>query len=493
MRDLQRLEPRLLAGAMALLLVGCSEPRRMIPLADVGYQPYSRNAGTRDGGYARRSTAPTYRTASRQNYSPRAYSAQAYRDPRVYSRYDDVATGGVPAYGTSGYAPDWRTRPPAGPYNAPADYGAASAYGSVRGYDGSDYGQAGGYAPGWSPTPAQPYPRQPYPVPEYSVSTYPAQAYPAQSYQTQTYQPYPPRPYPVYPQQAYPSQGYPSQGYPQQAYPPQAYPAQPAYAPQPTYYANPPYGGTAPYDGRRTYPDASENGGNTSSYSATASTLNGRPDPTVQRRPLPRSLETTSSVQPVAALPVPRPATLQAQAVAADQGRPSPVASAPLAEKRRPVAEERRETAPARAGAPQPRPAAYRPQTRTASLGKAQAETIRFLPIIGAPATVITPLARQLANAARAERVVIKASTDDSTNHILKGYLAAFRNGDGVTVSYVWDVLDKSGERLHRIQGRQDVAYAGGDLWAAVPGRTLQTIAEETLRAYGQWQRAQRG
>lgn len=479
MRDLQRIGPRLLAVAMALLIAGCSEPRRMVPRGDVGYQSYGRSTSTRDG-YARRSTAPVYRYGARQ-----PYRQQAYRDPRAYSPYDNVATGGVPGYNRNDYAP---------------------------GYNGSGYGQPGAYANGWNTPPMQPNPRQTYPAAYPAYHAYPAQpfqahAYPAPGYPPQIYQPYPPQPYPAYPQQAYPQQ--------------------PAYAPQPTYYVNPaavspsyasPSYASPPYDNRQAYPDAGEN----DDYSSldTRSSLapgNERDDLDISPRAIGnipayaaqqgssagsgRAVQGEGQSPPVsmaspsaAGRSAPRTGTLEAQAVDVDQGRHSPVASAPLAEKRRPPAPERRKTAPVKAKQPAPQPAAYRPRADTASLGQqAQTGSIRFLPIIGAPATVITPLARHLANAARAKSLVIKASTDDSSNHILKGYLAAFRNGDGVTVSYVWDVLDKAGDRLHRIQGKRDVAYAGGDLWAAVPIKTLQTIAEDTIAAYGQWRGTQRG
>jgi hypothetical protein len=476
MGQLQRIGPRLVAVSMTLLCIGCSDSYRMAPRADVGQQSYGRYASTR-GSSDRRAT-PTYRNGTRP-----AYSSQAYRDPRAYSRYDNVATGGVPAY--NGYAPNWNAPANPGPYPAPNGYAAPT-----------------GYANGWNAMPAQTYPPQTYPPQAYPQPVYPQQAYPQ----------------PVYPQPAYPGQAYPAPAYPAsiyQPYPAPAYPAypQPTYPPQPASYANPPYGAVTPYDGRSAYPNSGNSGGyssqplsqatpledegrgldegrlSTSSTPAFRTAGNSPAPRTVQSAPLPPPAPVKSYAAPSPARAAPQ--TLDAQARAVDQGRRSPVASTPLPQRRPPVAASGRETTPAKPKTAPTRQSTYRPTNEAASRAPVRGDTIRFLPIIGAPATIITPLSRHLANAARASGIVIKAANVDNGSHILKGYLAAFRSGDGVTVSYVWDVLDKTGERLHRIQGKQDIAYAGGDLWAAVPGRTLQTIAQDTIAAYRRWQGAQ--
>ena len=42
--------------------------------------------------------------------------------------------------------------------------------------------------------------------------------------------------------------------------------------------------------------------------------------------------------------------------------------------------------------------------------------------------------------------------------------------GKQTTVLYVWDVYDRSGNRLHRINGQREVAGSnGGEGWNAVP------------------------
>lgn len=131
-----------------------------------------------------------------------------------------------------------------------------------------------------------------------------------------------------------------------------------------------------------------------------------------------------------------------------------------------------------------------------ASLPKASAAasgTIRFLPIIGAPVQAVTPLSKQLGAEARAHGLTIKGSGDASSEHILKGYFSTLKDGDKTTVVYVWDVLDGSGNRLHRIQGQDSVPGGGADLWSGVPAATMQGIATKTINAYLEWRQSQAG
>ncbi|MET0749276.1 MAG: hypothetical protein ABWY49_13920 [Rhizobium sp.] len=136
------------------------------------------------------------------------------------------------------------------------------------------------------------------------------------------------------------------------------------------------------------------------------------------------------------------------------------------------------------------------PEQQQASLpptAAADGNTIRFLPIIGAPVEAVTPLSRQLGVEARANGLTIKGSGDNDTAYILKGYLTTFADGPQITVSYVWDVLDSTGGRLHRIQGTESVPLKRGDPWAAVPPATMQKIAAKTIAEFNGWRQTRGG
>lgn len=133
------------------------------------------------------------------------------------------------------------------------------------------------------------------------------------------------------------------------------------------------------------------------------------------------------------------------------------------------------------------------PQQAAPTATSAGGATIRFLPIIGAPVQAVTPLSRQLGAEARASGLTIKGSNDPATDHILKGYFSAFSDSGQVNVVYVWDVLDASGARLHRIQGQEAFASAAGDPWSAVPPQLMQQIASKTISQYVSWRQGNAG
>ena len=167
---------------------------------------------------------------------------------------------------------------------------------------------------------------------------------------------------------------------------------------------------------------------------------------------------------------------------------------------RRPVAAETasgNDTAPnGQSAEPEQQVAEQEPQAqpqKSAAIAPAAAGTIRFLPIIGAPVEVVTPLSKQLGAEARANGLTIKAASDTSSQHILKGYFSALNDGGKTTVVYVWDVLDGTGNRLHRIQGQDTVDATAADLWSVVPPQTMQKIATKTINEYMSWRDANAG
>ena len=124
-----------------------------------------------------------------------------------------------------------------------------------------------------------------------------------------------------------------------------------------------------------------------------------------------------------------------------------------------------------------------------ASLPAANAgsETIRFLPIIGAPVEAVTPLSKRLGAEARSGGLTIRSASDTSARYILKGYFSAMNDNGKTTVVYVWDVLDGGGARLHRIQGQESVPGTTADPWSVVPAGTMEAIARKTIRQYLDW------
>lgn len=124
------------------------------------------------------------------------------------------------------------------------------------------------------------------------------------------------------------------------------------------------------------------------------------------------------------------------------------------------------------------------------------AGSIRFTPVIGAPLSAVTPLSRQLGLTARNLGYTIKSANDQGGDHILKGYFSAISDDTKTTVVYVWDILDPSGNRLHRIQGQEEIpgaTAAGADAWSNVPPDVMEKIATRTLADYNGWRQSASG
>lgn len=216
--------------------------------------------------------------------------------------------------------------------------------------------------------------------------------------------------------------------------------------------------------------------------------------------------------QPVQASSLPEPGyqqtirgpqnTLEAQARALEQGERNPAASRPLPNGVYQEFPSEPQAQPARTQNQASRQPVSQPTVTAnqqaslpppASAATGSAGSIRFLPIIGAPVQAVTPLSRQLGAEARARGLTIRSANDANSEHILKGYFSAFSDGGNVTITYVWDILDNSGARLHRIQGQEIIRSGAKDPWASVPASVMQQIATKSMAEYLQWRNAQAG
>jgi len=112
---------------------------------------------------------------------------------------------------------------------------------------------------------------------------------------------------------------------------------------------------------------------------------------------------------------------------------------------------------------------------------------IQFAPIIGATTEAVGPLSQRLAADAKADGISIIPANTQGATHILKGYFSAFTEGQKTTVVYVWDVLDPSGNRLHRIEGQEVTGSDKGTGWSSVSPALMEKIADDTMRQFTAW------
>lgn len=114
------------------------------------------------------------------------------------------------------------------------------------------------------------------------------------------------------------------------------------------------------------------------------------------------------------------------------------------------------------------------------------ARSIRLAPVIGAPADLLPPLARRLEARARQAGMTLSEGAGRPPL-LMQGYFSAISDGARTTVVYVWDVLDASGKRLHRIQGRQEMPGGSGDGWSSVTPQVMEAIADATIGQLAAW------
>lgn len=118
---------------------------------------------------------------------------------------------------------------------------------------------------------------------------------------------------------------------------------------------------------------------------------------------------------------------------------------------------------------------------------------VQFAPVVGATEKAVEPLSRRLALRAAERGIKLSGRSDSQTTHVMKGYFSAISEAGQTTVIYVWDVLDPSGNRLHRIQGQSKAGGGNGDAWSSVSDVTMETIADNTIQSLAKWLESQKG
>jgi hypothetical protein len=112
---------------------------------------------------------------------------------------------------------------------------------------------------------------------------------------------------------------------------------------------------------------------------------------------------------------------------------------------------------------------------------------VGFLPITGAPQKAVSSLSRALGSVSKQHKIGIAGNGDKSVDYQLKGYMSALNEGPRTTVTFYWDVLDKSGRRLYRINGFEQENGAKSNPWDGVSNATMQKIANRTMGSFAKW------
>jgi hypothetical protein len=116
-----------------------------------------------------------------------------------------------------------------------------------------------------------------------------------------------------------------------------------------------------------------------------------------------------------------------------------------------------------------------------------QSAKIQIAPVIGSPESVARDLQSQLASSVGRNGITVANGSNGTGEYVVRGYIVAAREKTKAKISYIWDVTDQSGKRVHRITGEEIVAGAGKDPWASVTAPVVQSIADKTSKQLASW------
>lgn len=116
-----------------------------------------------------------------------------------------------------------------------------------------------------------------------------------------------------------------------------------------------------------------------------------------------------------------------------------------------------------------------------------QTAKIQIAPVIGSPDNVARDLQTQLSTAIGQRGVTVATAANATSEYVVRGYIVAARERTKAKISYIWDVTDQSGKRVHRITGEEVAIGAGKDPWAAVTPQVVKSIADKTATQLATW------
>ena len=113
--------------------------------------------------------------------------------------------------------------------------------------------------------------------------------------------------------------------------------------------------------------------------------------------------------------------------------------------------------------------------------------TVAFEPFTGAPGNIADDLARKIGNEARVQNLKLVRRVGAPATYRVKGYLAASGDQSSTTMFYVFDVVDTSDTRVHRIVGQESAPGSSGDPWSGPNSDTLERAARRAVTELVAW------
>jgi hypothetical protein len=127
------------------------------------------------------------------------------------------------------------------------------------------------------------------------------------------------------------------------------------------------------------------------------------------------------------------------------------------------------------------------PTSPSATSPVAQNAKLQIAPVIGSPENVARDLQSQLASDIGREGLSVVTANNATGEFVVRGYIVAAQEKSKAKISYIWDVTDQSGKRVHRITGEEVVASAAKDPWSAATPNVIARISGKTSKQIASW------
>jgi len=124
-------------------------------------------------------------------------------------------------------------------------------------------------------------------------------------------------------------------------------------------------------------------------------------------------------------------------------------------------------------------------QTQVAALDPGK--SISFLPVEGMPQSAISSFSKSIKEASQTHGLNLVPANQPAGKYRVKGYFSALNDGSGTLITYIWDVVDASGKRLHRINGQERNGSKSIQPWSTVTSEELKKVADTTASRLKSW------
>jgi len=114
-------------------------------------------------------------------------------------------------------------------------------------------------------------------------------------------------------------------------------------------------------------------------------------------------------------------------------------------------------------------------------------KSISFLPVEGMPQSAVSSFSQSIKTASQSHGLNLVPANQPAGKYRVKGYFSALNDGSGTLVTYIWDVVDASGKRLHRINGQERNNSPNVQPWSTVTSEQLKRVAETTAARLKSW------